>query len=167
MYINRALSVWLLLYSQMKLLNYGLMTDATKLEGVLLSVVNAMSSGSKQRSIEVEEQGIKAVDDFVKKALRHLDKKEAKLKSNSKTITDTRHVIIKQFMDTHCSTKKRYCAACGAPSREVRSEYNTRVFLKALSSKDARKWAALRVAQLHLEGRQVNDNNTLTDDGRL
>lgn len=139
----------------MKLLKYGLVTDAVDLVKVLQSVLSAEIAVSKQR-LEAEEIGIQAIDDFVNQALRQLDKKEAMLNSNCTNVTDTRHLIIKDFMSTHFSSTKKNCGECGAPSRVVRQEYNSCVFLKALSLKDAKKWAALRRARGYLEEGNTN-----------
>ncbi|XP_015758979.1 PREDICTED: DNA-directed RNA polymerase I subunit RPA1-like [Acropora digitifera] len=81
-----------------------------------------------------------ALDKCVKNQLKNVDKKEARGRAVAKNITNFRHQIIKDFMSTYMTFKTCFCPVCGTPSRDVRSEHNTSLFLKGLSFRMANKW---------------------------
>ena len=126
----------------MKVLDYGLVAVAEELQQIAFTALN--SSESNDNSLQLEDTCIAALDKHVKKVLNSIDKKEALQKSVAKNVTNCRHQIIKEFMRSHMVNKRRHCPGCKAPSRDVRSEYNSRVFLKALSAREANKWVKTR-----------------------
>ncbi|KAL9951314.1 hypothetical protein ACROYT_G043957 [Oculina patagonica] len=132
---------------QMKVLDYGLIAATEELQQIAFTALNGSESDDKAREILC----IAALDKHVKKVLNDIDKKETRQKSVAKNVTDYRHRIIKEFMQTHMANKRRYCPGCKAPSRDVRSEYNSRVFLKALSAREANKWVTTQAIQAHLK----------------
>ena len=149
------ISIPLIPYSQMKALDFGLTSVAEELQHVANQTINSDQSIDDTRGFQ-EEDCITALDKHVKKALKDIDKTEARIKSVAKNVTNFRHQLIKEFMSTYMVNKKRYCPGCKAPSREVKSEHNSRVFLKGLSAKDAVKWVKIQVTESHI-ARQTND----------
>lgn len=131
----------------MKVLDYGLIAATEELQQIAFTALNGSESDDKAREILC----IAALDKHVKKVLNDIDKKETRQKSVAKNVTDYRHRIIKEFMQTYMANKRRYCPGCKAPSRDVRSEYNSRVFLKALSAREANKWVTTQAIQAHLK----------------
>lgn len=152
--------------SQMKVLDYGLIAVAEELQQIAFTALN--SSESKDNSRQLVDTCIANLDKHVKKVLNGIDKKEALQKSVAKNVTNCRHRIIKEFMQSHMVNKRRYCPGCKAPSRDVRSEYNSRVFLKALSAREANKWVNTRVINEPLKKQSgAAANGTEDDDGWL
>ena len=147
--------------SQMKVLDYGLIAVAEELHQIAFSALN--SSESKENSLQLGDTCIATLDKHVKKVLNGIDKKEALQKSVAKNVTNCRHRIIKEFMRSHLVNKRRYCPGCKAPSRDVRSEYNSRVFLKALSAREANKWVNTRVINEHLKKQSAPAANGTED----
>lgn len=131
----------------MKVLDYGLIAATDELQQIAFTALNDSEFADNAREIMC----IAALDKHVKKVLNGIDKKENRQKSVAKNVTDYRHQIIKEFMRTHMANKRRYCPGCKAPSRDVRSEYNSRVFLKALSAREANKWITTQTIQAHLK----------------
>lgn len=121
-------------------------------------ISNAADNGMKND--DLDQSCMNSIDKHVRNILRNLDKKEARNKANGMNVTDIRHKISKKFMKTNMVSKRRYCSNCKAPSREIRSEYNSRLYLKALPKREAQKWASTKVAHAHLmelEGRVNRD----------
>ncbi|XP_031567352.1 DNA-directed RNA polymerase I subunit RPA1-like [Actinia tenebrosa] len=145
--------------SQMKLLDHGLIAEAEELDEVVKNLIsNAADNGIKND--DLDENCMNSIDKHVRDILKDLDKKEARNRANGMNVTDFRHEISKKFMKTHMVSKRRYCSNCKAPSREVRSEYNSRLYLKALPKREAQKWASTKIAHAHLmelEGRVKRD----------
>jgi hypothetical protein len=133
----------------MKLLDHGLIAETEELDVVVKNLItNASDNGMKND--ELDNSCINAIDKHVRDVLRHVDKKEARSRANGMNVTDFRHDISKKFMRAHMVSKRRYCLNCKAPSREIRSEYNSRLYLKALPKREAQKWASTKVAHAHL-----------------
>lgn len=133
----------------MKVLDYGLIAVAEELQQIVFTALNGAESNSN--SLQLEDTCIATLDKHVKKVLNGIDQKEALQKSVAKNVTNCRHRIIKEFMRSHMVNKRRYCPGCKAPSRDVRSEYNSRVFLKALSAREANKWVKTQAINEHLK----------------
>ncbi|XP_048588420.1 DNA-directed RNA polymerase I subunit RPA1 isoform X2 [Nematostella vectensis] len=155
-----------LLASQMKVLDYGLISVAEELEEI---VKNVLSNGATEKSGKdaMDENCVAALNKHVRTVLHELDKSESRKKANSMNVTDFRHALLKKFSKTHLSTKRRYCSMCKAPSRDVRHEYNSRLYLKPLPNREAQKWAATKVAHAHLtqleeRARKDKDEELLT-----
>lgn len=148
----------------MKVLDYGLIAVAEELPHVANSAINSGESTETTVNIQDEDVCIAALDKHVKEALKGLDKTEAKLKAVAKNVTNFRHEIIKDFMSSHMTNKRRYCPVCNAPAREVRSEHNSRLFLKALSAREANKWAKARVVECHMARQSAPTINGMKDD---
>lgn len=154
----------------MKVLDYGLIAVTEELQQIAFTALNDCESNDN--SIQLEDTSIAALDRHVKKVLNSIDKREALQKSVAKNVTNCRHRIIKEFMRSHMVNKRRYCPGCKAPSRDVRSEYNSRVFLKALSAREANKWVNTRVIHEHLKKHSVpavngTEDSVGADDGLL
>ena len=143
----------------MKVLDYGLIVAADELQQIAFTALNGSESADNVREIAC----IAALDKYVKKVLNGIDKKETRCKSVAKNVTDYRHRIIKEFMQTHMANKRRYCPGCKAPSRDVRSEYNSRVFLKALSAREANKWVRTQAIKAHLKKHSAPVTNDTED----
>ena len=146
----------------MKVLDYGLIAVAEELQHVANNVMDADDS-NKTTSVIQDEDVCSALDKRVKKALKGLDKVEARVKAVAKNVTNFRHQIIKDFMSSHMVNKRRYCPVCEAPSREVRSEHNSRLFLKGLSVREANKWIQTRIVKTHM-ARQSDTTANGTDE---
>lgn len=153
----------------MKVLDYGLITVAEELQQIAFSAdLNSSDSPDNGQQLSPSEDVcIEAVDKHVKEVLNSIDKNKARRESIAKNVTNCRHRISKEFMHTHMVNKRRYCPGCKAPSREVRSEYNNSVFLKALSVREANKWVNTQVVQAHLAAKHsvpvTNGTNENTD----
>ena len=131
----------------MKLLDYGLIADAKQLEEVSQTALKASAEQESSGHKKTQQACIEAIDNHIKSVLQGLNKKEARNKSVVKSVTDFRHSIVKDFLRTYMVNKRRSCPYCRAPSRDVRCEYNSRIFLKPLSNREAKKWAATRIVQ--------------------
>ena len=149
--------------SQMKVLDYGLITVAEELQHVAHTSMNPNEPTENTNDIQDEEVCIVALDKHVKQALKGLDKTDARRKSVVKNVTNFRHQIIKEFMSSYMGNKRRYCPVCKAPSREVRSEHNSRVFLKGLSSREAHKWVQTKIVQAHMAKQSAHGTNSTND----
>ena len=154
----------------MKVLDYGLIAVTEELQQIAFTALDG--SESNDNSIQLEDTCIVALDKHVKKVLSGIDKQEALQKSVAKNVTNCRHRIIKEFMRSHMVNKRRHCPGCKASSRDVRSEYNSRVFLKALSAREANKWVNTQVIHEHLKKHSVpvtngTEDSVSTDDGLL
>ena len=150
-------------FSQMKVLDYGLIAAAKEIQEVAHAALKSASESESEGHKKDQEACMRAVDEHTKNALHDLDKKEAKRKSVVKSVTDFRHSVVKDFLKTHMINKKRYCPYCTAPSRDVRSEYNSRIFLKALSTREAQKWAATKVVHDQQKKREKDNNEDDSD----
>ena len=148
----------------MKVLDYGLIAVAEELQHVANKALNSDESTYNTKDFQ-EEDCIAALDKHVKQALKGLDKTEARGKSVAKNVTNFRHQIIKDFMGSYMVNKRRYCAVCKAPSREVKSQYNSQVFLKGLSFKEANKWAKIKVAETYIEKQSTSERSGSMDNG--
>ena len=133
----------------MKVLDYGLIAVAEELQHVANNVMDPDDSNKSTSDIQ-DGDVCSALDKHIKKALKGLDKAEARVKAVAKNVTNFRHQIIKEFMSSYMVNKRRYCPVCEAPSREVRSEHSSRLFLKGLSVREANKWIQTRVIKTHL-----------------
>ena len=133
----------------MNVLDYGLIAVAEELQHVE-NKIRSPDESNKNRSVIQDEDVCSALDKHVKQALKGLDKKEARGKAVAKNVTNYRHQIIKEFMSSHMVNKRRYCPVCEAPSRVVRSEHNSRLFLKGLSVREANKWLQTKVVKTHM-----------------
>ncbi|XP_068728240.1 DNA-directed RNA polymerase I subunit RPA1-like [Montipora capricornis] len=145
--------------SQMKVLDYGLIAVADELQLISNNVAETETKGKN----DVQDEDVCSnLDEHVKKALKDLDKTEARKRAVAKNVTNFRQQIIKDFTRSHMSDRKRYCPVCGAPSREVKNEQSNSLVLKGLSSRDAKKW-------IHSEGASKlatvvqNDSNETTE----
>lgn len=145
----------------MKVLDYGLITVAEELQQIAFGTLNCPDPLDNEQQSQPEYMCITAVDEYLRKELKNIDRKEARRESTAKNVTDCRHRISKEFMYTHMVNKRRCCPGCQAPSRDVRSEYNSRVFLKGLSLRDANKWVNTQLANAHLA---KHDSLSVTND---
>lgn len=126
----------------MKVLDYGLISVAEELR--VLACNASDEEKDKDADNGQDDQLCHALDSYVKNELKNLDKKEARGRAVAKNITNFRHQIIKEFMSTHMAFKTCFCPVCGVPSRDVRSEHNTSLFVKGLSFRMANKWVVTR-----------------------
>ena len=145
----------------MKVLDYGLIAVTEELQQIAFTALNG--SESNDNSLQLGDTCIATLDKHVKKVLNGIDKKEALQKSVAKNVTNCRHQIIKEFMRSHMLHKKRYCPGCKAPSRDVRSEYKSRVFLKGLSAREANRWMNTQVIHEHLKKQSAHAANGTED----
>lgn len=143
----------------MKVLDYGLIAATDELQQIAFTALNGDEVAENAQEILC----IAALEKHVKKVLNGIDKKETRQKSVAKNVTDYRHRIIKEFMHSHMGNKRRYCPGCKAPSRDVRSEYNSRVFLKALSAREANKCLTAQTVQAHLKKQSGPTENDTGD----
>jgi len=148
----------------MKVLDYGLIGVTEELQQIAFTALNGTESNDN--SLQRKDMCIAALDEHVKKVLNGIDKKEALQKSVAKNVTNCRHRIIKEFMRSHMVNKRRYCPGCKAPSRDVRSEYNSRVFLKALSAREANKWVKTQAINEHLQQHSAGADGGLQSQGK-
>lgn len=146
----------------MKVLDYGLIAVAEELQHVANNVIISDESIKSRTDSQIEDI-CSVLDKHVKKALEGLDKTEARGKAVAKNVTNLRHQIIKGFMSRHMVNKRRYCPVCEAPSREVRSEHNSRIFLKGLSVREANKWLQMQVVKTHLAKHLDTAGNGIVD----
>jgi len=131
-----------LFLSQMKVLDYGLISVAEELRVV---ACNASDEEKDKDADDGQDDPVcHALDNYVKNQLKNVDKKEARGRAVAKNITNFRHQIIKDFMSTYMTFKTCFCPVCGTPSRDVRSEHNTSLFLKGMSFRMANKWLLSR-----------------------
>ena len=147
----------------MKVLDYGLIAVAEELQQIAFTALNGSEGNDNSQGVQLEDTCIATLDKHVKKVLNGIDKKEALQKSVAKNVTNCRHRIIKEFMRSHMVNKRRDCPGCKAPSRDVRSEYNSRVFLKALSAREANKWVKIRILHAYLKEHSASPANSTED----
>lgn len=164
--LTQAGNLLILSHSQMKVLDYGLIAVAEELQQIAFTALNGSESNDTPQEVQLEETCIATLDKHVKKVLHGIDKKEALRKSVAKNVTNCRHRIIKEFMRSHMVNKRRYCPGCKAPSRDVRSEYNSRVFLKALSAREANKWVKTQVLHAHLQKHSAGNDDGPQSEGK-
>ena len=80
----------------------------------------------------------------------------------SKNTTKFRQAFVKDFFSI---TRGQTCCHCHAPVRDVRAEYNSRLYLKPVPAKQVHKWATLQVArEISDKTDSRNDVDTATDD---
>ena len=121
----------------MKVLDYGLIAVADELQLISNNVAETETKGKN----DVQDEDVCSnLDEHVKKALKDLDKTEARKRAVAKNVTNFRQQIIKDFTRSYMSDRKRYCPVCGAPSREVKNEQSNSLVLKGLSLREAKKW---------------------------
>ena len=141
-------------YSQMKALDYGLLADALDLE----TVANSATVDVKGGKILLQDVIINAVEKHLNESLQKIDdKKLTKKSSTGKNVTELRNKLIKDFIRDKLNYKGKNCIHCGSPRRNVRIEYNSKIYLKALSSRQASSWES--VARLH-----TSNQNTQSSD---
>ena len=146
---------FVLFCSQMKVLDYGLISVAEELQQVSISALNLDAANT----VQDDDVYSTALNNRVKQVLKGVDKKEAKATSVAKNVTNFRHCIIKEFMKNHMVNKKRHCPFCHLPARLVRSEYDSRIFLKAMSAREANKWVKVQVARTHFAVHPTKDKD--------
>ena len=132
----------------MKALEFGLVADALDLEIIAYSATVDVKGSSAL--IMIQDVIAESVKRHLKESLDKLDnKKESKKFANGMNVIELRKKIIKEFMKNKLSFKAKKCVHCGAPKRSVRIEYNSRIYLKGLSSRQATSWGAVsRVTDL-------------------
>lgn len=142
----------------MKALDYGLLADALDLETVANSATVDVIGGN----IMLQEVITDAVEKHLNESLQKIDdKKQTKKSSTGKNVTELRNKLIKDFIRDKLSYKAKDCIHCGSPRRNVRIEYNSKIYLKALSSRQASTWES--VSRLH----SSNQNTQSSDVAKL
>ncbi|XP_028403627.1 DNA-directed RNA polymerase I subunit RPA1-like isoform X2 [Dendronephthya gigantea] len=125
---------------QMKALDYGLLADTLDLE----TIANSAAVDVKGSSIILQDVVTNAVQKYLKESLKQIDdKKKVKKSCSGKNVTELRNKIIKEFLRDKLSYKAKKCIHCGSPRRNVRIEYNSKIYLKALSSRQASNWESV------------------------
>ena len=138
----------------MKALDYGLLADALDLE----TVANSATVDVKGGNIMLQEVIIDAVEKHLNESLKRIDdEKLTKKSSTGKNVTELRNKLIKDFIRDKLNYKAKNCIHCGSPRRNVRIEYNSKIYLKALSSRQASSWES--VSRLH-----ASNQNTQSSD---
>jgi hypothetical protein len=136
---NEVLGVFVF-HSQMKALDYGLLADTLDLETIAYSA----SVDVKGSNIILQDVITEAVQKHLKETLQKIDdKKQTKKSSSGKNVTELRNKLIKGFIREKLAYKAKKCLHCGSPRRNVRIEYNSKIYLKALSSKQASNWESV------------------------
>ena len=124
----------------MKALDYGLLADTLDLE----TIANSAAVDVKGSSIILQDVVTNAVQKYLKESLKQIgDKKRVKKSCSGKNVTELRNKIIKEFLRDKLSYKAKKCIHCGSPRRSVRIEYNSKIYLKALSSRQASNWESV------------------------
>ena len=114
----------------------------------------------KMSGNDMDDNIINRIDSLFN-SVRDAEQIEAKI---SKNTTKYRQVLIKGFLGT---SKVKICPRCKAPVRYFRAEYNSRLYLKALSSNDAKRYAAMQKASKTVaDGNDVNGSG-VQDDGKM
>lgn len=135
--VDTTVSFCFLFISQMKALDYGLLAVASDLE----TIAHSAKFDAHGSNIKREDVVIAAVQDYLKESLKNVEnRKESRKTNNAKNVTELRNRIIKDFMKKHLLFRAKKCQHCDAPRRSVRIEYNSKIYLKGLSSKQAISW---------------------------
>ena len=126
----------------MKALDYGLLPDALDLKMVAdAATVNVKGSSA---ALVLQDVIVDSVQKHLKECLERIeDKKESRKCANGKNVVELRKKLLKNFWKDRMSFKAKKCAHCGAPKRNVKIEYNSKIYLKALSTRQASQWEAV------------------------
>ena len=149
----------------MKALDYGLLADTMDLETIAYSAAVDI----KGSSIILQDVITDAVQKHLKESLERIDnKKQTKKSSTGKNVTELRNKLIKDFIREKLAFKAKKCIHCGSPRRNVRIEYNSKIYLKALSSRQAGDWKSvskLSQSNQNLQSNlQVSQNSVSNED---
>ena len=79
----------------------------------------------------------------------------------SKNTTKYRQLLVKEFLGT---AKSKKCPRCTAPARVFKSQYNSRLYMKPLSAKAAKRQQALKTESNITETENVDKNK---ENGKL
>lgn len=146
----------------MKALDYGLLADTLDLETIAYSA----SVDVKGSNIILQDVITEAVQKHLKESLQKIDdKKQTKKSSSGKNVTELRNKLIKGFIREKLAYKAKKCLHCGSPRRNVRIEYNSKIYLKALSSKQASNWES--VSRLSKSNKNTQSDVPRTSNGDL
>jgi hypothetical protein len=148
----------------MKALDYGLLADSMDLETIAYSATVDIRGSN----IILQDVITDAVQKHLKESLEKIDnKKQTKESSTGKNVTELRNKLIKEFIREKLAYKAKKCLHCGSPRRNVRIEYNAKIYLKALSSRQASNWESIsRVSKLN-QNTQSNVPTTLVSNEDL
>lgn len=126
----------------MKVLDYGLLLDALDLKMVAdAAAVNVKGSSA---ALLLQNVIVDDVQKHLKKCLQRIDdKKESRECANGKNVIEFRKKLVKDFWKNRLSFKSQKCVHCGSPKRNVKIEYNSKIYLKALSNRQASQWEAV------------------------
>ena len=114
----------------------------------------------KMSGNDMDDNIINRIDSLFN-SVRDAEQTEAKI---SKNTTKYRQVLIKGFLGT---AKVKICPRCKAPVRYFRAEYNSRLYLKALSSNDAKRYAAMQKASKTVADGNNFKGSGVQDDGKM
>ena len=124
----------------MKALDYGLLADTLDLE----TIANSATVDVQGSNIILQDVIIDAVQNHLKESLKRIDdRKQSKKASGGKNVTELRNQLIKDFIREKLAYRAKKCLHCGSPRRNVRIEYNSKVYLKGLSSRQASTWESV------------------------
>jgi hypothetical protein len=139
----------------MRALDYGLLADTMDLE----AIANSATVDYTGSSIILQDVITDAVQNRLKESLEKIEnKKQTKKSSCGKNVTELRNKLIKDFIREKLAFKAKKCIHCGSPRRNVKIEYNSKIYLKALSSRQASSWES--VSRLSKSSQNLQSNVT-------
>ena len=144
----------------MKALDHGLLAETLDMETV------ANSATLDASSLLLQDVITNAVQKHLKECLQKIDdRKQAKKTCTGKNVTELRNKIIKDFVRDKLAYKAKKCIHCGSPRRNVRIEYNSRIYLKSLSSKKANDWELVsRLSKSNSQTLNVTETSVSNED---
>ena len=143
-----------LLLARLKLLELGLLSDASDIE----NVVGMQDSDAVDKMIDSPDSIVERIDNYVKDCKRKAEDADTTVKVKTKNLVEFKSTIIVEFI-RECSRGLKKCIYCSAPIRTVRQENHSRIFLKALSKKNAETWKTAR-------GEELKRRSGITQDGK-
>ena len=122
---------------QLELIDNGLLMEASSLEDTL-------RMKSEENSPEMCEE-VPDVRTYVERCKRVAAEKYGC--SRTKNVVELRKKIVQEFLEVCCRQKKK-CVHCKAPVPSIREEGQAKIFLGALSSKEAEVWKVAHLQEL-------------------
>lgn len=115
-------------FRQFELLERGLLNEALSLSEEY-NAFAAAAAGKISTDISMEEEAVKFLDGLCEK----YESKPVNQRHNTKNLVYFKQELSKAFIKGHLlgqCAKSKECPHCKAPLRAIRSEYNSRIYLK-------------------------------------
>jgi len=130
---------------QCELLDKGLLTEANNLRE-LFHAFTVQATEESATDMNVQKVVCKKIDTYYNDAVSRIKVPQVKT-ACTKNIIRCKQDLIKEFIKVHLTSKTKECPHCKSLRRDVRSEYNTRIYFKAASQKAVKKAVSEKMAK--------------------